>query len=171
MIRAATDLDVEFLREIERAAGEGFRQLGMAAVADDEPMSTDALRGYVAAGRCWLVDRAGRPAAYLIADVVDGNAHVEQVSVHPGHAHQRLGLRLLEYLARWSIARGYPAMTLTTFTDVPWNGPYYLRCGFRWLADEELTAGLRAIRAHEAAHGLDRWSRGCMGRELPSTCR
>jgi hypothetical protein len=50
--------------------------------------------------------------------------------------------------------------------DVPWNAPYYTRCGFRALDDRELTPGLRAIRAHEAAIGLDRWPRVCMRRDL-----
>ncbi|NEE42221.1 GNAT family N-acetyltransferase, partial [Streptomyces sp. SID7982] len=38
--------------------------------------------------------------------------------------------------------------------------------GFRVLAEGELTDGLRAIRAEEAQHGLDRWPRVCMRREL-----
>ena len=46
------------------------------------------------------------------------------------------------------------------------DAPYYERLGFRRLADEELTPGLRAIRAAEAEHGLDRWPRLGMRREL-----
>jgi hypothetical protein len=57
-------------------------------------------------------------------------------------------------------------LTLTTFAEVPWNAPYYLRCGFRRLGVRELTPGLRAIREREAAHGLDRWPRVCMRRDL-----
>lgn len=72
----------------------------------------------------------------------------------------------------WTIWRtradseGAPALTLTTFTDVPWNAPYYARCGFRRLDDGELTPGLREISEREAAHGLDRWPRVCMRRAL-----
>jgi hypothetical protein len=61
---------------------------------------------------------------------------------------------------------GHPALTLTTFTEVPWNAPYYERCGFRRLPEAELTPGLREIRRREAAHGLDRWPRTCMRRDL-----
>jgi hypothetical protein len=49
---------------------------------------------------------------------------------------------------------------------VPWNAPYYRRCGFRVLTDGELTLGLQAIRQQEAALGLDRWPRVCMRRDL-----
>ena len=115
-----------------------------------------------------MVERGGEPAAYLVADVVDGCAHVEQVTVHPRHARHRLGATLVEHLASWADAAGLPALTLTTYRDVPWNGSYYLTLGFRWLADDELTPGLRALRRHETARGLDRWPRGAMRREPAS---
>jgi hypothetical protein len=64
------------------------------------------------------------------------------------------------------VAEGIAALTLTTFSQVPWNAPYYERCGFRCLDEAELTPGLRAIRRHEAEMGLDRWPRLCMRRDL-----
>jgi len=106
------------------------------------------------------------PVAYLIADIVDGNLYIAQISVHPNHARHGLGSRLLEHLAQYAIANHIPALTLTTFTHVAWNAPYYARCGFHTLADSDLTSGLRRIRQQEAAHGLDRWSRVCMRRDL-----
>ncbi len=69
-------------------------------------------------------------------------------------------------MAERAAAAGVPAVTLTTFADVPWNAPYYLRCGFRVLDDAEVTAGLRAIRQREASIGPDRWPRVCMRRDL-----
>jgi hypothetical protein len=66
----------------------------------------------------------------------------------------------------WAADQGFPAVTLTTFTEVPWNGPYYQRCGFRFLDDDELTPGLRAIREYEATLGLDAWPRAAMRRDL-----
>ena len=166
MIRAATERDIPVLREIERAAGEAFRDLGMDLVANDEPPAAEVLRRYVQHGRAWVSERDGRPIAYLLAELVDGNAHIEQVSVHPDHAHAGHGRALIEHLARWSMDRGHEALTLTTYTEVPWNGPYYVRCGFRFLAADEVTPGLLALRKEEIAHGLDRWPRGCMRRDL-----
>lgn len=74
--------------------------------------------------------------------------------------------RLLDHAASLAAADGLPALTLTTFAHVPWNAPYYARCGFRVLADIELTLGLRAIRRREAALGLDWWPRVCMRHDL-----
>jgi GNAT superfamily N-acetyltransferase len=165
-IRLATDADLPALRAIERVAGD-WAALGMTAIAEDEPPSLDELRVYQRDGRAWVWDDGDGPVAYLIADRVDGNVHIEQVSVHPDAAGRRIGRALIEHLARWAAARGAPALTLTTFAEVPWNGPYYERLGFRALGDDELTGGLRRIRAVEAAHGLDRWPRIVMRRPLP----
>ena len=84
--------DLPRLQEIERQAGEVFRAAGMNAVADDEPLGLELLRGYVERGQAWVIaDHVDVPVAYLLADVVDGAGHVEQVSVIPGHARQGLG--------------------------------------------------------------------------------
>ena len=61
-----------------------------------------------------------------------------------------------------------PAVTLTTFRDVPFNGPWYRRYGFRDLAEAELTPDLRAIREEEGEAGLDNDARACMRLELGS---
>ena len=165
-IRPVRPDETATLREIERAAGEPFRDLGMAEIADDEPPAPEVLAGYARAGRAWVsTDDGDRPVGYLLADTVDGALHIEQVSVHPRAARQGRGRALIEH-AGHARAGGLPALTLTTFADVPWNAPYYLRCGFVVLADAELTPGLRRIRAREAAHGLDRWPRVCMRRPL-----
>jgi GNAT superfamily N-acetyltransferase len=167
MLRAARSDDLPKLGDLERAAGESFRDVGMDLVADDEPFSVAELAAYQEDGRAWVVaDEADEPVAYLLLDVVDGNGHVEQVSVHPDHAGGRLGARLVDAAAAWAEARGLEALTLTTYAEVPWNGPYYERLGFRPLAGAGLTPGLRRIREREAAHGLDRWPRIAMRREL-----
>ena len=63
----------------------------MAAVADDEPLTLADLAPFQETGRAWVVtDHAGAPVGYLLADIVDGNAHIEQVSVHPRHARRGL---------------------------------------------------------------------------------
>ena len=166
-IRAVRDDELPILQDIEWAAGESFRAVGMPEIAEDEPFPLDVLAGYRRDGRAWVaVSDSDRPVAYLLADPVDGNLHVEQVSVHPDCARRGLGRSLIDHLAGLAAAEGIAALTLTTFTEVPWNAPYYERCGFRYLEEAELTPGLREIREREAAHGLDRWPRVCMRRDL-----
>ncbi|BAJ26070.1 MULTISPECIES: GNAT family N-acetyltransferase [Kitasatospora] len=176
-IREARIGELPLLQEIERAAGHRFREVGMELIADDEPLSVEELTPFVTAGLAWVsVDDAAdgdaaehgadRPVAYLIAARIDGALHVEQVSVHPSYARRGVGRALLEHLAGVAAAEGVGALTLTTFTEVPWNAPYYARCGFRPVPEADLGPGLREVRAHEAALGLDRWPRLAMRRAL-----
>jgi hypothetical protein len=69
---------------------------------------------------------------------------------------------LIEQAESWARSHSLDALTLTTYREVPWNGPYYERLGFAYLTPEEETPGLRAIREHERRSGLDKWPRGCM---------
>ena len=166
-IRPVRAGELPALQAIERAAGQPFAGIGMAEIAQDEPYPLPVLAASEQAGLLWAaVDETDEPVAYLMASQVDACLHIDQVSVHPDSARQRLGGELLEHAAGRAAAGGLAALTLTTFASVPWNAPYYLRCGFRILDDAELTPGLRAIRQHEAGLGLDRWPRVCMRRDL-----
>ncbi|MGW4844164.1 GNAT family N-acetyltransferase [Nocardia brasiliensis] len=167
VIRPATEDDLPALQQIEIAAGKPFAEIGMTAVAEDDPPALEILREAQQAGRVWVwTDDADPPIGYLMAELVDGDVHIDQVSVHPDHRGRRIGKQLIDHAVRWAKARGTQAMTLTTFTEVAWNGPYYERIGFRYLPDEEQTPGLHAIRDAEAAHGLDDWPRACMRADL-----
>ena len=151
------------LREVERSAGEIFRSIGMDSVANDEPPSDRKLADYAAAGRSWVaVDPYDRPVAYVLVDEVDGNAHVDQISVLPDSQNHGVGRALLERVRAWAIEKGCPAITLTTFSEVPWNHPLYELLGFIVLSDEEIGPELRAVRQDESTAGLDPASRVCM---------
>ena len=53
----------------------------------------------------------------------------------------------------WATSEGFDAITLTTYRDVPWNGPFYESLGYVTIGD--LTPELSAIREHERAIGDD----------------
>jgi GNAT superfamily N-acetyltransferase len=162
-IRAAAAGDFVAIQAIEVEAGLLFAEIGMQAVADDPPFSLDELAAFVDAGLAWVaLDRTGRPAGYLVGLRVDGRAHIEQLSVRPSHGRRGIGRALVGHFVRWATGEHLPAITLTTFADVPWNAPYYARLGFRPFDVDASSPGLQRIRAAEAAHGLDRWPRVAM---------
>jgi GNAT superfamily N-acetyltransferase len=168
-IRLAGTDDLPALRALEVEAGRLFTTVGMDQVAGDEAQPVEEYARRQRAGHIWVTDEGAGPVGYLMVDLVDGNVHVEQVSVAPGSARRGLGRMLIEHVAGWAVTGGFPALTLTTFRDVAWNAPYYRRLGFRDLPPAEETPGLRAIRAHEGSLGLDGWPRLCMRRNLNLT--
>lgn len=173
--RLAEVADLERLRAVEREAGALFRTVGMIDVAEDEPPSTEVLAGFQREGRAWVaLDHAAAAAEPATRGVVglalalelDGNGHLEQLSVVPAWGRRGHGRRLVEEVAGWAAARGAPALTLSTFTSVPWNAPYYRRLGFVPIPPTELTPGLLAAREHERRLGLDVGARTFMRRPI-----
>jgi GNAT superfamily N-acetyltransferase len=88
------------------------------------------------------------------------------LSVVPDHGRQGHGTALLAQVAGYARRHNYAAVTLTTFTDIPFNAPYYAKHGYTMIADEDLGPELRALRNFEAEHGLDPAKRVCMRLEV-----
>jgi GNAT superfamily N-acetyltransferase len=150
-IRAPRRDELEALVAIEREAGALFATVGMPEIAHDDPGSGAELEPFRTGGHAWVaVDADDRPVAYLLSCVVDGCAHIEQVSVAPAHARRGLGAALVDHLAAVAADEGRPALTLTTFRDVPWNAPYYERLGFAVVAPADQGPELEALVAEEA---------------------
>ena len=107
-------------------------------------------------GQIWVAEVNVEVAGYVVATVVDGNAHIVQVSVSPAHARQGVGRRLICHIEARGRDHDLLATTLTTFLDVPWNGPYYQRLGYRMLKVSEIGTELAAAIEHEASlPGID----------------
>jgi GNAT superfamily N-acetyltransferase len=150
-IRQASTDELERLRAIEHDACRAFADVGMLGVASDPAASIAELEAYRAAGNAWVaVDAGDHPIAYLLSHLVDGCAHIEQVSVASTHAHRGIGAALVDHLTATAAARGIPALTLTAFRDVPWNAPYYSRLGFEVLERADQGPELRQLIEHEA---------------------
>lgn len=147
-------------------AGSLFRDAGMAAVSDNPPPPVDEVTAQIRAGRVWVAEQDGEVVGCLFVGVVDGDGHIEQVSTARCHQGRGLGRRLVRTAENWARAQGHHRVTLTTFSQVPWNAPYYEHLGYRVLPAEQLGPELAAARATEVALGLDVWGRCAMFRDL-----
>lgn len=99
---------------------------------------------------------AGEPAVgFVWVVLVCGQPHVEELAVLPSHRRRGIGRALLEAACRWAQTAGYTHLTLCTFRDVPWNGPFYRSAGFAELPEAAWCPELAEVRAAERASGLD----------------
>ena len=166
-IRVARDADLVVLVGIERSAGEAFRAIGMPEIADDDPGSPAELRPFLQAGNLLVaVDRFDRAIAYLQLKAVDGDLHIEQVSVRADRARRGIGRVLIDEADATARRRGLAGLTLTTFEHVPGIAPYYERLGFVLFPEPDVIGEIRRIRDEERKRGLDRWPRVVMRRNL-----
>jgi GNAT superfamily N-acetyltransferase len=165
-VRAARVEEIPLLREIERRAGATFAGIGLDVVAEEEAPPAEVLAAHVEAGTAWVAAEDGLPVGYAIASLVDGEGHLDQVSVLPEHGRRGIGRALVEGVCAWAAERGLHAVTLTTYREVPWNGPLWARYGFSVIEEPDHGSGLAAIRAEERRRGLDVLPRIAMRRVL-----
>jgi len=116
------------------------------------PFRDDGTASHLAAASIVFVAHEP-PTGFVTVEVVDGAAHVWQLAVLPSMQRRGVGRALLDAVCRWARGEGYTALTLTTYRDVSWNGPFYEKLGFHEL--DNLTPGLAAIRQHERDLGDD----------------
>lgn len=159
-IRRADPDELDRLREIEDEADALFETVGIGPFeSTDEDDHFDDAAVVLVAGR--------PPKGFAVVDEVDGAAHLWQLSVRPAEGRRGTGRALVEAVCEWAWSNGYPAVTLTTYRDVPWNAPFYRKLGFEVL--DGLSPGLIGIREHEIRIGDDDFSpRVAMRKDLGS---
>jgi len=152
-IRPTRGTDIDRLEAVERSAATLFRALPhLAWIADDYVAGPDTA---VAQGLSWVaIDAADQPIGFLIAAEADADLHILELSVSAEHQGRGAGRALMAAARHAAEARAKQALTLTTFSTVPWNAPFYARLGYAALTFAETPAYLRETLAAEAAHGL-----------------
>ena len=166
-IRLAKPDDAEALPAIELAAGTLFKTVeGLADVAGMEAIPAARHRAMIRKGHCLVAEVRTRLVGFLAAEPCGRELHIREMSVLPDHQCQGIGAVLLRAIGVDAQNSGFSALTLTTFTDVPWNGPFYSRLGFEHIADLDSHPRLKAEIEQEVEKGLPRDRRCAMIRFL-----
>jgi GNAT superfamily N-acetyltransferase len=157
VIRAARASDAEAMPGLEQSAGDRFRSLpGWDWVAEGDNRSLAAYRDFVAGGWCWVAGHDDRHllCGFIAAERFAGELHIHELAVALDRQRQGIGRSLLCVAISTALAQGLEAVTLTTFTRVPWNQPFYARMGFVRPSIDRMGERLTCILEREAAAGL-----------------
>lgn len=168
-VRHAVRSDLHLLPSIERMAATRFAGLGLDPPYERCFISAEEFEERQSRGRLWVVTRGrgrDRPLGFATCSLIDASAHLDELDVIPQHGQRGAGSLLLSAVCAWAEALHYPAITLSTARNLPWNEPFYRRRGFRELAETAYTVGLRSLRTAEAAAGFCLQNRVIMRREL-----
>lgn len=152
LIRQGRQDDVPLLAGIELAAGALFPAARIPDPDGTYPM--DGLLEALANGLLLVVESEATVAGFAVCSEAPGRLHLEEISVHPDHGRKGLGRALVSQVLEEAQQRGLPAVTLTTFADIPWNGPFYASMGFSPIPEADLDDALSAALAHERELGM-----------------
>ncbi|WP_409268707.1 GNAT family N-acetyltransferase [Pseudomonas sp. KCJK9044] len=164
IIRPAVPEDAPLLPAIETSAAQSFRLIDQLSwLAESPPMSVERHRQLIAQSTCWVaIDAEHRPQGFLSAERHGNELHIHEVSVDQSMQGQGIGRHLIEAAKDHARSHRLGFVTLTTFTSVPWNAPFYARLGFETKAPKDLDQRLAAILSEEYKHGFAPESRCAM---------
>lgn len=151
-VRLAEPEDLPLLQAVETAADQRFAEVMDISAWGSSPHRTPTGAERATRGTLLVVGQPVLGFAHIVD--LDGGRHLEALAVHPGAQGRGIGGSLLRSAYGVVADAGVDALTLTTFADVPWNGPWYAHHGFAPLSDP-LPPALAALRADEHAAGLD----------------
>lgn len=159
-IRAANPADLPLLEGIERRADIAFIERFSAT---DWPPAVSGVARAAEPGFLLVAESAGAVVgfahvlepAFSPSDppAISRLAHLEQLAVTPEAGRRGIGSQLLAAAGTAAHERGAEMLTLRTYRDVPWNGPFYIARGFTEYAPDR--AFLLELAGAERAEGID----------------
>ncbi len=158
VIRRATAADIVHLPSVEKRAAAMFTdwlaETGLTRELMGEVSSIEEFAEAQQRGHLWVAVADRSPVGFALVELLGPAVHLEELDVVPEHGRRGIGLRLLETVCAWAMAAGHPSVTLSTFTAVPWNAPFYQRHGFHVVKPADVSPQHVALVDAERARGL-----------------
>ena len=162
-LRLARPEDAELMPEIEAAASVLFADdPDLQGLDFEDGWDEDELRALIRKGHCLVAHVAAEMVGFIATEPFKRELHVWEVDVLPALQGNGIGAGLLRACQIDARNSGFRALTLTTFRDLPWNGPFYERLGFVEIEDLAAHPRLAKELEMEAANGLPRERRCAM---------
>ncbi|CAG8961625.1 hypothetical protein HYFRA_00006161 [Hymenoscyphus fraxineus] len=166
-IRSARSSDIPLLDRVERSAAEVFRTVDLDTLADRPTLDIHTLAVMTRSNHLWIaVNDWDQPIGFLGGESMHGNFHITEISVARDFQGRGIGKALMRTMMEQVQSEGYKFITLTTFKDVPWNGPWYQKLGFKEVSPRAMKKQYSEILKEEAqSAGVDP-DRRCIMRKL-----
>lgn len=148
---AAAD-EVERLIAIDRAASMLFASTGLLSrEALEDHVPGDVLADALLSDDLFVARNAdGAPIGFALVSPRGGTLYLDQISVHPDYGRKGVGAMLVTRVIDEARRRKVRRVTLSTFRDVPWNGPFYRKMGFRELKRSEMADWMLELETIQA---------------------
>jgi GNAT superfamily N-acetyltransferase len=151
-LRLARAEDAAAMPGIERAAAIAFAgepSVDPARTRSEADYARLIRRGYS------LVAHVGEAmAGFLVAQPFSRELHIWEMDVAPAFQRRGIGAGLVRAAMIDARNTGFKALTLTTFRDLAWNGPFYARLGFEEVTALDAHPRLAGELANEVDDGL-----------------
>jgi len=172
MIRRPAPDEIRLLPKIENAADLRYARVGLRRVFDMPPATIASLEHGRRHGQLWIATSPlDRPIGFALMKLRGGTAWLDQLSVLDRWQNRGYGAALINRTAAAARDLGFDALYLSTYRDVAWNAPFYVRRGFEEVPRQTWPRTFRLVFSSENSHGHPPWRRVVMRRSLRSDCQ
>lgn len=155
-IRPGNLTDLSALEQIERETAPMFAPADL-PVALASPLPTSQVVAGVSASLLWVAEEvaSSTQVGFVLCErIAPCCLHIREMDVRPAFGRRGIGAMLLAHVATVACDLGLQFVTLTTFSHVPWNAPFYAKNGFHEPDDDDLFSYLALILERERELGL-----------------
>ena len=154
-LRLARPEDAELMPAIESAAAALFADdPDLAGLDFDEVWEPSELRSLIRRGHCLVSHVGDEMVGFLVTQPFGRELHIWEMDVLPAFQGRGIGAGLVRACMVDARNSGFRALTLTTFRDLPWNGPFYAKLGFDEVTALDAHPRLAGELANEVDDGL-----------------
>lgn len=148
-LRVSQHSDLDSLQRLSVRARHRYKSIpALAHVAESLPLGADRFEA------CWVVVAVDRHSGDIIGfaamRLLDDDLYLDNISVEPDASGKGVGKRLLASVEAYAHVCQLHAISLTTFREPRWNGPWFRRNGFQPMPAERIGDGLRSVMERQA---------------------
>lgn len=151
-LRLARPADAEAMPAVERAAATAFAD--EPSIDPARTRSPEDFARLIRRGHSLVAHVRDTMAGFLVAQPFSRELHIWEMDVAPTFQRRGIGAGLVRAAQIDARNTGFRALTLTTFRDLPWNGPFYARLGFEEVTALDAHPRLAGELANEVDDGL-----------------
>jgi GNAT superfamily N-acetyltransferase len=155
-VRPGSLTDLSALEQIERETAPMFAPTDLPA-ALASPLPPSLVAAGVSASLLWVaeeVETLTQVGFVLCERIAPACLHIREMDVRPDFGRRGVGAMMLAHVCTVAHELGLQFVTLTTFSHLPWNAPFYAKNGFRVPDNGTLFSHLTAILERERELGL-----------------
>ncbi len=165
-IRNATPDDFVNLPALEEDAAQAFVEFGYQDVLNMQALPVSFYKNLSSDSIILIADKNHEAVGFCVIIKIDNQAYLKEVSVAYKHSGQGFGRSLLDHAFQEAKERGYTFVTLTTFSDLPFNAPFYESLGFKKFAFDQRWPELKSLHEEEKCNALASYKRIAMIKNL-----
>ena len=136
-VRAATASDITQICNISASATKKFAAIPALSDLSEDREEEPQVQEWLDHGKIYLAESAGSSVGFIAAYPVDSAIYIAEIAVEEEFQGKGVGGMLLNAVKQWAWIRcrddGFRSgqVSLKTYADVPWNGPWYRKHGFK----------------------------------------